>query len=103
MKELTQAEAIEFAESGDWKQWNAEQIVELQLFQERLCLPLAVFHEAIEKVLGRSVWTHEFASSNIDSIRAEYAGMRPSPTMQDIIELIPKEKRIIIYRDQEAT
>jgi len=103
MKELTQAEAITFAESGDWKDWDAEQIVELQLFQERLCLPPDVFHEAIEIVLGRPVWTHEFASSNIENIRAEYAEKRAVPTMQEIIGLIPGEKRIIVYKDGKAT
>ena len=103
MKELTQAEAIAFAESGDWKSWNAEQIVELQLFQERLCLPFDIFHEAIEKVLGRPVSTHEFASSNIENLRAEYAEMRRAPTMREIIELIPEENRIIIYTGEETT
>lgn len=99
MNKLTKVEAIAFHDSGEWKSWSAEQIVELQLFQDLLCVPFSVFHEAIEKVLGRPVWTHEFASSNIDNIRAEYAETRPAPTMQEILELIPKEKRVIILLD----
>ena len=102
MKELTEAEAIVLAESGVWGNWDAEQIVECQLFQERLCLPFDVFHEAIEAVLGRPVWTHEFASSNIDNIRAEYAQTRPAPTMQDILDLIPAENRIVICMERDG-
>lgn len=95
MKELTKAEATAFYESGEWKNWSAEQIVEFQLFQDLLCVPFGIFHEAVEKVLGRSVWTHEFASSNISYIRAEYAETRPAPTRQEIFDLIPEEKRVI--------
>ena len=101
MSELTKAEAIAFYDNGDWKNWSAEQIVELQLFQDRLCVPFDVFHEAVEKVLGGPVWTHEFASPNHMNLRAEYAELRAAPTMQEIIELIPEEKRIILYKDRE--
>jgi hypothetical protein len=94
MKQFTTEEAIAFAKSEIWKTWNHEQIVRLQLFQDKLCVPFDKFHEAIESVLGRPVWTHEFASNNI---KEEYLGTRPAPTFEEIIDLIPKDKRIIIF------
>lgn len=34
MKQLTTQQAIEFAKSGIWKEWDNEHIVRFQLFQE---------------------------------------------------------------------
>jgi len=103
IKQLTEEEAIKCAESGIWKNWSDDEIVRFQLFQRRLCMPFSVFHRAVEKVLGRPVWTHEFA--NPELLREEYLGLRNKPTMEEIINLIPKRKRIIIltkegYNDQ---
>jgi len=91
--QLTENEAIAVSESGIWKEWTNEQIVRLQLFQRKLCMPFDRFHEAIEDVLGRPVYTHEFAFGG--NIEAEYLGTRSAPTMQEIIDLIPKEKLLI--------
>lgn len=54
-----------------------------------------MFHEAVEKALGRPVWTHEFGL-NWDGLKKELMGEAPAPTMQEIIDLIPEEKRIIV-------
>ena len=94
MKQLTKKQAINFVKNELWKEWNDEQIVRFQLFQERLCVDFSRFHEAMETVLKRPVWTHEFASP--DDLRKEYLGAKSKPTMDEIINLIPKEKRIII-------
>lgn len=93
-KQLTQEQAIELAKSEVWKYWDFEQKVRFQLFQRRLCMPFDVFHEAIEKVLGRPVWTHEFI--NHDSMVLEYLGEKPAPTFDEICDMIPAEKRIIL-------
>lgn len=69
-QEMTEAEAIAFHDSSVWEQWTDHQIVELQLFQRLLCVPFNRYHEAIEKVLGRPVWTHEFADTQ--RLQAEY-------------------------------
>lgn len=92
--QLTKEEAIQLCDSKVYNDWDAEKIVRFQLFQKRLCMPFDKFHEAIEKVLGRSVWTHEFAYH--DNIVLEYLGEREMPTMEEIINLIPPEKRLII-------
>ena len=69
--------------------------MKLQLYQDKLCVPFSVFHEAIEKVLGRPVWTHEFAQ--IEKIRLEFEGIRAKPTLQEIMNQIPEEKRIFVF------
>jgi len=94
MKQLTKEQAIKMYESEIWKDMTLEQIAEFQLFQNLLCVPFDKFHEAISHVLGRSVWTHEFAFR--DNMIKEFLGEKPKPTMEDTINLIPEDKRIII-------
>lgn len=47
MKQLTEEQAIAFAESEVWKDWDYGQIARFQFEQELLCVPFGVFHEAI--------------------------------------------------------
>ncbi len=96
MKQLTEQQAINFANSEEWKEWTDEQIVRLQLFQKRLCVPFSRFQEAMTKVLGRSIWTHEFTTSNHDNLVQEYLGTKPAPSFEEIVNLIPEEKRVIL-------
>jgi len=60
MKQLTTEQAIKFAKSKVYKKWTNEQIVRFQLFQKKLCMDFSRFHEALETVLDRPVFTHEF-------------------------------------------
>jgi hypothetical protein len=99
MKQLTKEEAIEFYESGKWEDWPDRALVGFQLFQRRLCIPFEVFHAATEKVLGRPVWTHEFGS--VGHLVAEYLGQAPKPSLEDIMNLVPEEKRIIVVYDDQ--
>lgn len=92
--QLTKNQAIAFGNSKQYESMTAEQIVRFQLFQKLLCMPFDKFHEAIETVFGRPVYTHEFASH--DDIVLEYLGEREAPTLQEIIDLISEEKRIVI-------
>jgi hypothetical protein len=92
--QFTREQAIAMYESGVWKNWTAEQVVRFQMFQERLCMEFSHFHKCVEEVLGRPVFTHEFAFR--DEIVKEYLGAKGTPTFEDIINLIPKEKRLII-------
>lgn len=95
MKQLTREQAIEFGENNVHENWTNEQIVRFQLFQDKMCMPFSRFHEAIEKVLDRPVFTHEFAM-NYEGIVLEYLGEKEPPTFEEIIELIPEDKRIIV-------
>ncbi len=71
---MTHEEAIEMSKSGWWKTKTVREIVEFQLYEDRLCMPFDEFHKAVEEALGRSVWTHEFA--DIKGLQAEYEGKR---------------------------
>lgn len=92
--QFTKAQAIALHESGWWKQKTPEEVALFQLNEPCLCMPFDEFQMAVEKLLGRGVWTHEFADPA--SLIAEHKGERKAPTMQEILELIPAEKRIVM-------
>lgn len=71
---MTPEKAIALSATKFWERCSAEKIVKFQLFQKLLCMPFPVFHDALEKVLGRSIWTHEFV--NADRLRAEYLQLK---------------------------
>jgi len=97
MKQLTETEAIEIFNSNIWQEWTDEEIVAFQLYQDKLCLPFTRFHKAVETVLGRSVWTHEFAfASKPNGLQDQYESNCGKPSMQDIMALFPKNKPIIL-------
>lgn len=96
MKQLTSKQAIAFCKSRIWENWTDEQIVKFQLFQKKLCMDFSVFHKAIEAVLKRPVYTHEFGSKIYNRLVKEFLGKKKAPTLDEIVELIPKEKRLII-------
>lgn len=92
--QLTEQQAISMFDSKVWEQWTPEEVVRFQLFQKRLCMEFSHFHKCMQEVLGRPVYTHEFAFR--DGIIKEYLGEKETPTMEEIFNLIPEEKRIII-------
>lgn len=92
MKQLTEKQALAIAESDVWKNWTDEEVVKFQLFQERLCMNFSRFHSAIEKVLSRPVFTHEFAFP--EYLRKEYLKEKEPPSFGEILGLIPKNKLI---------
>jgi len=93
LPQLKRAQALKLAKSKEWEKWDDERIVRFQLYQDRLCMDFDRFHKAIEKVLGRPIWTHEFAQINL--IRLEYEGIRKKPTLGEIMGQIPREKLIL--------
>lgn len=96
MIQLTKEQAIKLYETGAWKEMSLKQRAEFQMLQGKLCMPFDVFHEAIEKTLGRPVYTHKFGM-NRDGLMAELFEGKEPPTLQEIIEMIPSEKRIIVF------
>jgi hypothetical protein len=92
---MEKEEAVKLYESEFWKDMTDRERAMFQLSEERLCMPFGVFHESVENALNRSVWTHEFAQPNL--LLRELIGDKPAPTMEDIIGMIPKEKRIIVF------
>jgi len=93
-KPITPEQAIALHETRFWEKMSFRERAEFQLYTECLCMPFEVFHEAVEKTLGRPVWTHEFAFA--ENLQKEMRGERPAPSLTEIMDLIPAEKRIIV-------
>jgi len=87
--------AIELYTHQWWLLKSPRDIVDFQLFTAELCMPFGEFHKALEEVLGRSVFTHEFGF-NLDGLMQEYLGEKPSPTMEQILAMIPEDKQVIV-------
>lgn len=98
MRQLTYEEAVYIFDSGLWKELTVEERGRFQLYQERVCMPFSKFHEGVESILGRPVWTHEFARS--DLLKAEIEGRIEKPDMaqifQRLVDLVPNDKEIFV-------
>lgn len=70
MHEIEEEVAIKLGNSGWWKDKTHEEIVRFQLFTAQLCMPFGEFHGAVEKCLGRPVFTHEFGL-NVEGMQKE--------------------------------
>lgn len=92
---MTENQAIKLAESKFWETMSFRERAVFQINEKRLCMPFDVFHEAVEKTIGRPVFTHEFGL-NYEGIRSEIMDGAPPPTFEDIINMIPKDKQILI-------
>jgi hypothetical protein len=99
MASIGEAQAIRLYKSEWWKGLSARQIVDVQLFVEELCMPFGEFHSAVEDALGRDVYTHEFGTSGVGQLQAEFRGDASAPTLQEIIEMLPADKRIVVRAD----
>jgi hypothetical protein len=79
-----------------------EERAKFQTLQERLCMPVEVYSEAMAKFLQRPVWTREFASNNRERLMREvFDGARP-PTFDEILRLIPQEKLVVLESEDGA-
>lgn len=96
MEQITREQAIELHDSGVWKEWTDEWVVEFQLFQTCLAIPFGRFHEAVEKVLGRPVFTHEFADP--EALRAEYRKEREPKTFAEILAMLPGDATAVVVK-----
>ena len=95
---MTKEEAIALGETKFWEKMTHREIAVFQMNEPLLCMPFSVFHEAIEKTLGRPVFTHEFAM-NYDGIMKELMGDAPPPSFEEILNLIPADKRIVLIKE----
>lgn len=98
---IPKEEAIRLFDSKFWETMSFVERFEFQFYTDKMCMPFSVFHEATEKTLGRSVWTHEFAF--LDLLEKEFLKERKPPSFAEIMNLIPEEKRImLIVPEQEG-
>lgn len=89
-KSIGREQAIKLSKTKWWEGKSSREIAEFQLFTAELCCPFDVFHAAIEESLGRSVWTHEFAT---EQLFLEFLGRARAPTMEEIINLVPDAQK----------
>lgn len=96
MKQMTKKEATNFFDNKGWMLLNERKRAELQINQDLLCMPFDIFHSAIEKTIGRSIFTHEFGSKGHVGLKKELFEGKAPPTFQEIMELIPEDKRVLV-------
>ena len=87
--------AIKLYKSKFWEDMTLKERATFQLFEKKLCMPFSIFHKAIEKTLKRPVFTHEFGI-NLEELQKELMGEEKAPSLADIINMIPEDKRIIV-------
>lgn len=92
---MTKEQAILLYDSGFWVEMGYRDRAVFQMFEDKMCMPFEVFHEAVEKTLGRPVFTHEFGL-NRKGLQMELMGEAKLPSLEDIVNLIPEDKRVII-------
>lgn len=71
-----------------------ERAKEMELLFGALEMPFPMVHERIEELVGRPVFTHEIGL-NSDGLIQE-ARNRQHPSLKEVVDLIPPEKRIIV-------
>ena len=91
---VTFEQAVTLGNSRWWESVPLEEAALFQLGEDKLCMDFALFHKGVEKLLGRPVFTHEFAG--IDALREELRGDRVAPTEEEVLAMIPEEKRIVV-------
>lgn len=69
---MSQEEAVKFAATQWWVGKTAAEILDVQLFEDRLVMPFELYHEAVEEVLGRPVQTIELAGTGLTFLQYEY-------------------------------
>lgn len=70
-----------------------ERAAELIWWGEILTIPFGDLHQRYEELVGRPVWTHEFATP---ASLIEEARTRAHPTPQEILNKIPSHMRVIV-------
>lgn len=101
-QEITREQAVALGESRFWEGMAPEEIALFQLSVDKLCMPFGVYQEAMEKALGRPVYTCEFGSVGSERLLAELFKERPPATFAEILDLIPAEKRVVLFQREEG-
>ena len=94
---MTEEQAIALYDSKFWETMSYKERAMFQMWEERLCMPFDIFQEAVEKALGRPVFTHELAL-NAEGIKKELLGEKAPPSPAEVLALIPKEKQVVLVR-----
>lgn len=92
--QITLEQAVSLHDTRFWESMNYEERAMFQLFEERLCMPFDVFREALERTLGRRVQNQEILFS--DKLSVEILRGRATPSIDDILSLIPAHSRRLL-------
>jgi len=92
---MTKEQAVALAESHWWIGKSSHDLAMFQLHEPLLCMPFDVFHRAVEEALQRPVFTHEFGL-NWEGLKKELLGEAERPSLEQVLDLIPKDMRILI-------
>lgn len=84
MKQLSKDELIALSATRFWEKLTPRQIVDLQLAQDLICIPIDVYQNALTAVLGRPVLTHEMG--NPQALRQELYGQKSAPGLGTVID-----------------
>jgi len=97
--QLTREEAIAFATERRWESMSLTERAVFQLRQDRLCMDMAAFSEGVTELLGRPVYTHEFAKP--DLLWDEYLGKIPKADLAAVLAKLPDhvEATILVVGD----
>ena len=87
---MTSEEGIAKAKTKWWEKATAHEIVQFQLFEPILCCPFSIFHGAVELVLKRPVYTHEFGSVGTPRLQDEFLGKAPRLTFEGSMDILKK-------------
>jgi hypothetical protein len=90
MKQLSKEQAHAVFQSKIWETWSDIQLLRIQLFQEHLCMPFGRYHRALERHLGRPVYTTSLDYQK-DKLIKEVLGTSEVPTSHELYALIPAE------------
>lgn len=99
--QFTRDEAVAFASERKWEALTPKERGLLQLRQELLCMDFSAFHEGIAALLGRPVYTHEFADP--DALWCEYQS-GDTIDFEAVLAKLPKHVEVIVLdpkRDRE--
>jgi hypothetical protein len=92
---MTKDQVVALAGSNWWIGRPARDLAMFQLHEPLLCMPFGVFHKAVEEALKRPVFIHEFRI-NWEGLKKEILGESEPPSLVQILNLIPEDKRILI-------
>lgn len=95
LKSIGREAAIALAATKWWEGKNPRDVALFALQTRELCLPMDELYKAFCEALGRPVFTHEFGL-NAEGLRQELLGERDAPTFDEIVALIPEDKRIVV-------
>jgi hypothetical protein len=100
MNQFTEEQALAFFESKQWKPMTLKVRALFQLQQKRLCMPFDVFHKAVQKTVGRPVFTHEFGF-NADGLLVEVQRACDAADHQAVCDALADQDRADAVAEQE--